>query len=82
MIGALRRTPERRGKTVEQIAVDERHCAQALGVSVSWLRKDRCDKRIVPYYKLGNRVVYNLDRVRDALKAVECGGQRTRSPAR
>jgi hypothetical protein len=59
----------------QQIGVDEHAAAAALGVSVFWLQKDRCGKRIIPFYKLGGSVRYNLTRVQEALKAVEFGGQ-------
>lgn len=62
-----------------QIGVDENAAAAALGLSVSWLQKDRCGRRIIPFYKIGGNVRYNLDRVRIALKAVECGGAEKRA---
>lgn len=54
--------------------VDEHGCAAILGVSVGWLRADRLGRRIVPYYKLGGLVRYNMRRVEQALAAVEFGG--------
>lgn len=68
--------------TSPQIAVDETACAQAIGMSVAWLRLDRRTKRIVPFYRLGGRIRYNLDRVREALAAVEEGGAQTRKGSR
>ncbi len=59
---------------VEPIAVDETACAAAIGMSVAWLRKDRRGARLVPFYRLGGSVRYNLARVREALGAVEEGG--------
>jgi hypothetical protein len=59
---------------IPQIGVDETIAAKALGVSVRWLQKDRIGRRIVPFYKMGGAVRYNLDRVREALSAVERGG--------
>jgi hypothetical protein len=56
------------------IAVDERACAAALGMSVAWLRKDRLGSRLLPHFKLGSSVRYNLDRCREALNAAEVGG--------
>jgi hypothetical protein len=60
--------------TPQAIGVDEKTAAAALGISVSWLQKDRMGRRIVPFYKMGATVRYNLDRVREALSAVERGG--------
>lgn len=59
---------------VETIAVDEHACAAAIGMSVHWLRKDRRTARLVPFYRMGGAIRYNLQRVRDALSAVEEGG--------
>jgi hypothetical protein len=62
----------------QPIGVDENAAALALNVSVSWLQKDRRGKRIVPFYKMGGHVRYNLERVRESLRAVECGGSRAK----
>lgn len=59
---------------VQPIAVDEHTCASAIGMSVHWLRKDRRGARLVPFYRLGDRVLYDLTRVREALAATEEGG--------
>lgn len=65
------------------IAVDETQLAKAIGMSVHFLRKDRRDKRQIPFYRVGGSIRYNLDRVRQALAACEEGGvqlkPRTRS---
>ncbi len=61
-----------------QIAVDERACAAALGMSVAWLRKDRQTKRLLPFAKLGSAVRYDLDRCRQALMALEQGGPKAK----
>jgi hypothetical protein len=56
------------------IAVDEQQCADAIGLSVHFLRKDRHGKRLIPYYRVGNRILYSLDRVQAALNQLEEGG--------
>ena len=59
-----------------RLAVDEKTLAEALGMSVAWLRKDRSGARIVPFYRLGTSIRYNIDRVREALdKRAEGGAQ-------
>lgn len=58
----------------QPIAVDEHTCAAAIGMSTAWLRKDRRGARLVPFYRLGDRVLYDLSRVREALAAREEGG--------
>jgi len=57
------------------VAVDEHACAQAIGMSVSWLRKDRRTKRLIPFSRLGGAIRYDLDRVREALADLEEGGR-------
>ncbi len=64
------------------IAVGEVEAAKAIGMSVFFLRKDRRTKRVIPYLKIGDRVVYCLDRVRAALLAMEEGGPAARQVTR
>ena len=58
------------------IAIDETRLAEALGMSVHFLRKDRRTKRLIPFYRLGGSIRYNLTSVTNALAACEEGGQR------
>ena len=60
--------------TPAPIAVDETIAAPALGVSVGFLRKDRRTKKLIPFFRIGTSVRYNLDRCREALLAREEGG--------
>lgn len=62
-----------------QIGVDEYTTASSTGMSVPWLRKDRQTKRILPFYKIGRSIRYDLDRVRQALIALEEGGPKNKS---
>lgn len=64
------------------IAVDERACAAAIGMSLTWLRRDRRTKRLIPYARLGGSIRYNLDRVRDAIARLEEGGAAPRGRRR
>lgn len=59
---------------VPRLTVSEFDAAEALGVSVYFLRKDRRTKRIIPFSRIGDRVVYNVDRLRATLCALEEGG--------
>lgn len=59
--------------------MNERQCADAIGMSVAWLRKDRRTKRVIPYYRLGNRILYSLPRVQSALDQLEEGGANPRA---
>ena len=64
-----------------RIAVDENSIASATGMSVPWVRKDRQTKRILPYYKIGRSIRYDVGRVRQALLALEEGGSQIKSRA-
>ena len=57
-----------------QLAVDEHTVAQAIGMSVAWLRKDRRGKRLIPFYRVGGCVRYSLARVQESLWTLEEGG--------
>ena len=67
---------------VLSLAVSETELAKLIGMSVFFLRKDRCTKRILPFYKIGDAVRYNPERVMQALAALEEGGspKKTRGP--
>ena len=49
--------------------------AKALNISASFLRKDRRTAKRVPFIRLGDRCLYDLQRAREALLAREEGGQ-------
>lgn len=51
----------------QKTLLNEFQLAELLTMSVSWLRKDRIDKRLIPFFKIGGRVLYDADRVRAAL---------------
>jgi hypothetical protein len=61
------------------IAVDERACAAAFGLSVAWLRADRIGARRLPFLRLGRCVRYDLNRVRESLARFEEGGAPSRA---
>jgi len=61
-----------------QLTVNEFDAADALGVSVHFLRKDRQTRRIIPFSKVGGRVLYNLERVGATVLALEEGGHQRR----
>ena len=56
--------------------VNEFACADSIGMSVHFLRKDRIGKQIVPFTKIGGAVRYDLAAVRDAIKARTQGGSK------
>ena len=55
-------------------ALDEKQIADLLGMSLAWVRKDRRTNRRIPFFKLGDSVRYDWERVRQALLAREEGG--------
>lgn len=55
------------------IAVDEATAAMAIGMSIHFLRNDRRTKRLIPFYRIGDCIRYDLARVREALAAMEEG---------
>jgi excisionase family DNA binding protein len=54
--------------------LNEYELAAYLRLSVDTLRKDRQQGRRIPFYKIGRTVRYDLQRVREALASMECGG--------
>jgi hypothetical protein len=54
--------------------VNEFACAEAIGMSVHFLRKDRIGKKLIPFTKIGAAIRYDLDRVHEALRAMQHGG--------
>ncbi len=66
---------------IAPIGVDEFDVAKAIDMSVHFLRKDRRTKRLIPFYRIGDSIRYNLDRVREALSALEEGGAHIRKGA-
>jgi hypothetical protein len=62
----------------DSIAVDEVETAKAIDMSVHFLRKDRRTKRLIPFYRIGDSIRYNLDRVRESLAGLEEGGAHIR----
>jgi hypothetical protein len=60
--------------------VDEHAVARALGKSVSWVRKDRRGKRIIPFIPLGGSIRYDLERIFAVLAGMEEGGPASPRP--
>lgn len=51
----------------QQLAVDDKTIAAALGMSVAWVRKDRTTNRTVPFFRLGTAIRYDVATVRKAM---------------
>lgn len=67
-----------RAEPPQPLVVDEKAAAEKLGLSVSWLQKDRQKKKLIPFFRLGGSVRYNLERVLEAMAALEEGGAHLR----
>lgn len=57
-----------------RLAVDEKTLSESICMSLAWLRKDRATKRLLPFYRIGTAVRYDMARVREALARLEEGG--------
>ncbi len=64
---------------VPKLALTEHEMAEALGLSVHTLRKDRQRQRRIPFFKLGSAVRYDVNRVRETLAQLEEGGTQRRA---
>ena len=65
---------------IKTIAIGEFALADAIGMSVDFLRKDRSGKRIIPFFRIGKSIRYNPQRVNEALQAIEQGGHKPPKP--
>jgi prophage regulatory protein len=63
------------GRT-KRLLVKEGEIAEAIGVSVSWLQKDRCRREgpRVPFVRVGPHVRYDVEVALAAAKAQQIGG--------
>lgn len=59
-----------------RVVCDTKGIAAALDVSESFVRRDRTGKRLLPFFRIGDLIRYDLDRVLAALQASEEGGPR------
>ena len=66
----------------QRLALTEVELASALGMSVSFLRKDRITRRIIPFYRIGDSIRYDIGRVREALIHLEEGGMQSKTRAK
>lgn len=64
---------------MEKLLVTDKELAQALGISLSVIRRDRLNGRLgIPFIKLGTMVRYDIARVKEWL--AERGGARPQEP--
>jgi hypothetical protein len=67
--------------TRARLFVDDEELAGLIGVSIHFLRKDRRKARRIPFVRLGDRILYDVERVKHAMLELEEGGPAPR-PAR
>jgi hypothetical protein len=59
---------------ITRAITDEKGIADVFDISVSFVRKDRSGKRILPFFRIGDLIRYDVERCREALLANEEGG--------
>lgn len=63
-------------QTIETLkAVDDKQIAELIGMSVHWVRKDRKTKRILPFFRIGDSVRYDVETVRKVFLSRMEGGK-------
>ncbi|MBC7620588.1 MAG: hypothetical protein H7293_16660 [Candidatus Saccharibacteria bacterium] len=58
-----------------RLALNDKEVAKALGMSLAWVRKDRITKRILPFYRIGGCIRYDVDTVRKVMLSRMEGGK-------
>jgi hypothetical protein len=58
--------------------VADRVLAPIIGVSVGFLQKDRLEAQRIPFIRLGDRCLYDVEEALAAVKAMSVGGLRGR----
>ena len=53
---------------------NEVEVAEATSLSLGFIRADRIGRKLIPFSKVGGRVVYDLDAVKVAVAALQQGG--------
>lgn len=61
-----------------RIGTERDVAGKLIPVSLSWLQKDRKGAQTIPFIKMGDRVLYDLDAVEAAVRALSVGGPRGR----
>jgi hypothetical protein len=56
------------------LIVDDKKIAEILGMSLPWVRKDRATKRLVPFFRVGDCIRYDVPTVRKAFLSRMEGG--------
>lgn len=67
-----------RPPTTAPLFVTDRELAPLIGVSVGFLQKDRREAQRIPFIRLGDRCLYDVQESLAAVKALTVGGNRSR----
>lgn len=54
---------------------NEKEVAEATSLSLGFIRADRLGRKLIPFSRVGGRVVYDLDAVKIAVAALQQGGK-------
>jgi hypothetical protein len=57
-----------------RLLLNTREAAEAIGLSPAFLEKDRLTDRVIPFVRVGDRILYHLESVQAALLARQVGG--------
>ncbi|MEW5880135.1 MAG: excisionase [Pseudomonadota bacterium] len=66
-------------ETMHRRRVDAQGVADYLGMSRSFVEKDRTTRKILPFIRIGRKVIYDLDLIDQALTAYAQGGPSLRA---
>ena len=69
---------QRRPPATTPLFVTDRELAPLIGVSVGFLQKDRREAQRIPFIRLGDRCLYDVQEALAAVKALTVGGARGR----
>ena len=61
-------------RNIPPVTLSTQELAKALGIRSEFLKRDRRRARVIPFYRLGDRIHYDLVRVREVLISLEQGG--------
>jgi hypothetical protein len=69
---------QQQARTAATPYATDRELAPILRVSVGFLQKDRIGAQRIPFVRLGDRCLYDIDEALAAVKAMTVGGARSR----
>ena len=58
----------------QSLIVNDKQIAAVVGMSVAWVRKDRSTKRLIPFFRIGDCIRYDVSTVRAAFMSRMEGG--------